>query len=886
MTVAANLNPVSTHTGNGSTTEFVIGWDYKDDIGVYVDGVEVPFIASGDGIKAVISPAPAVDATIVLRRATDIVQLTDFVDLQKFPGNAVEEAVDRLTDIAQEHDANFGRTMMAPPGTPKIDLPYGEDLTGKLLLGVSANALEAVSLTSLAVAIDPNLPVSAVPSFVLQTLKSLPPMLDGTVVNTSGYWTFGDGGHGTYIWAANSTAADNGVTVIARAAVGDGRYLLQYDSVIRIRQAGARDNTQSTADQMPYIQACHDAFPSGGIIWIDATVVGVGFIVETSAICRRGRMFRGIPNFSQLDLNDNFPDHAGVFEQDMTHEEGRFYQHNVHMTWLWLSGLVIDMRGKDGPCRARKLRRHFTYTDCSYLYIRGNPNYPQNSLTAYHTDKSILNGAESLPSACFLYHDHETNVVSDDCFAPAAYEMLGMNFPGLGRLANNITISGGRIHGFITAVHLEGHDNLIIDLLTNPPLGDANDPINLNEGNMRYMGKVSAGVYSDAEPNGHNVRFNFPRGRTNRLISLWVERIDGRGAVRVDNASSSKLSGVMVDNCTAIEHPEQVIDTVKPLGFRAVYTGADGTTGNQVEIVTATGASVDELENFPKGARIVVHSFDADRRDGVSIEGHARDGHSHTTIAESVYSGGKTLVTVMDAVCDQWTAGAEREDVATRIDDTTLTINGNWEVQFGVGEKVSYHKPNHGFADSHVVSRSHGPHPTDPAGYPAGVTTIVTVDPIVTEGAGIAFSHFDYNRNPFRYANKIFEPEITSEIVNVRQVLHAAGFVNGSVDGAEECTITGGNLNISSGNLEVLAASGTADNLDKITGLNEDGAIIHLRLGLPGIETITVRQNMGGNKAIYTNTGADIVMTAAHHEMMLRYNLLMDRWVHIGGNTV
>ena len=783
--------------------------------------------------------------------------------------------LNRQAAVDVELRRDLDRAGLAPPGQDPIVLPWGQDLTGKLLLGTAHDVLAPVDPSSLLSAVNPNLPVSAVPSFTLQTLKTLPPMLDGTVVNTSGYYQAGDGGGGSYIYDAQSTLADNGGTVIKPAGVPSGRYLLQHNGMVSVRQFGARSTELDVTDQSIYFQAAHDAMAAvKGIVWVPPTATGTGFMLIQPLICRRTVRWRGVPNYSRLVTSDARLDHSGFFEQDMSHEEGRFYKHGTHTSWRWLHGLVLDMRGKtNGPMRARKLRRHYNYVTCSYLYIIGNQSQKHMALSWYHTDKSIITQATGLPSACFGYHNKDINVIVDDCYAPSSFEMLGLNFPGLGRLANNNTISGGRFTGYHTAVRIQGHDNQLIDVTTNPTSNVLQTPIMMDESDFHYRGKSGA-TFSDATPNGHHTRFDFSRGRNNTIDSNWVEQADETVFALVDNANTSRLSGLTVwPSSTALEFPEQIMDIVRPPGDRAAQ---NGNATNQIVIKDAAGNDVNEQDNYPAGAGVVVHSFDPDRRDGTDMAGDQFDGHSFTTITASVFSGGKTIITLADNVADQWTCGVERQDIAARVDDTTLTIHGDWRVQYAVGERIVYHKPNHGVASSNIVSRSYD------AG--TGKTTIVCTTPIVTEPGGVAYATYSYNRNTIMYGNGIHFPRTDHQEV-VSEKITSRHFINGAESGPEACTIKSGALTITSGNLTILPESGTTDNLDKITGLNDDGTIIHLRPDNAPTNTITVRHATGGSNSIYTNTGASVVLSAAHHEIILRYNASMVRWVQIGGNT-
>ena len=74
-------------------------------------------------------------------------------------------------------------------------------------------------------------------------------------VSTSGYYTTGDGGSGTYWYnAADTTSADNGGTIIV-STVDGSRWYLAVTGPISVRQFGAKGIGSSFNDG-PFIQAC------------------------------------------------------------------------------------------------------------------------------------------------------------------------------------------------------------------------------------------------------------------------------------------------------------------------------------------------------------------------------------------------------------------------------------------------------------------------------------------------------------------------------------------------------------------------------------------------------------------------------------------------------
>ena len=72
---------IVTYTGDGSTTQYVITFEYisRDDVVVTIDGVAATFSFVND-TTVEFSSAPAVDATIVIKRGTPSAPLVDFTD--------------------------------------------------------------------------------------------------------------------------------------------------------------------------------------------------------------------------------------------------------------------------------------------------------------------------------------------------------------------------------------------------------------------------------------------------------------------------------------------------------------------------------------------------------------------------------------------------------------------------------------------------------------------------------------------------------------------------------------------------------------------------------------------------------------------------------------
>ena len=126
MTVSSTTTKNS-YTGNGSTTVFAYGFKIFDDDDIKVilrttaTGTEtvqtktthytVSGVGSASGGNITFGTAPPATQTVVLLRTTAQTQLTDYVPNDPFPADAHEDALDKLTFIAQEIQEELGRSL-------------------------------------------------------------------------------------------------------------------------------------------------------------------------------------------------------------------------------------------------------------------------------------------------------------------------------------------------------------------------------------------------------------------------------------------------------------------------------------------------------------------------------------------------------------------------------------------------------------------------------------------------------------------------------------------------------------------------------------------------------------------------------------------------------
>jgi len=125
MTISSTTVKVS-YSGNGSTTVFAYTFKILDDDEIQViirssTGTEtiktktthytVSGVGSAGGGNITFLTAPASGETVVLKRNTTKTQETDYVANDPFPANSHEEALDRVTMIAQEIQEELGRSI-------------------------------------------------------------------------------------------------------------------------------------------------------------------------------------------------------------------------------------------------------------------------------------------------------------------------------------------------------------------------------------------------------------------------------------------------------------------------------------------------------------------------------------------------------------------------------------------------------------------------------------------------------------------------------------------------------------------------------------------------------------------------------------------------------
>ncbi len=127
MTVSNSTNRVS-YSGNGTLTTFAYSFKIfdQDDLTVILrasNGTEtvqtittnytVTGVGSASGGNVVFGTAPASGVTVVILREMDLEQGLDLVANDPFPAGSLEDSLDKLTFMVQQHDEQLGRAIKA-----------------------------------------------------------------------------------------------------------------------------------------------------------------------------------------------------------------------------------------------------------------------------------------------------------------------------------------------------------------------------------------------------------------------------------------------------------------------------------------------------------------------------------------------------------------------------------------------------------------------------------------------------------------------------------------------------------------------------------------------------------------------------------------------------
>ena len=167
MTVTTTPNKVS-FSANGSTTVFAYNFKIFADADLTViirasDGTETTKTltthytvsgagsSSGGNVTFTSGNTPANGETVVIKRELDVTQSTDYVANDPFPAASHEDALDRLTMIAQQQTEEIGRSIVFPDtDTAATTIPNSVTRANKFLGFGSSGEVAVLSSTGTA----------------------------------------------------------------------------------------------------------------------------------------------------------------------------------------------------------------------------------------------------------------------------------------------------------------------------------------------------------------------------------------------------------------------------------------------------------------------------------------------------------------------------------------------------------------------------------------------------------------------------------------------------------------------------------------------------------------------------------------------------------------
>lgn len=289
MTVSSTTTQISYH-GDGSTVAFSVPFPFIEDSHIIATLVLV-----SDGSSAVTSAytltgagnpsggtltmdtAPSALYDLYIRREVPITQETDYITDDPFPAQSHEDALDKLTMIAQQNGYTADRSIRlrdedTSPGTD-LFLPLAAD---RALMSLAFTVGGAVTVAApVAVTVASGSAIQSANSVI--AAKALTGLVNNQFVKLTGYYAANDGGGGDLIYSSGSAAtADNGM-VFALDSM-PGRLLRLLNGQPRnVRMFGAKGD--GVTDDLPAFNAAVSSFGPNLGIADDPSYVGGELII-------------------------------------------------------------------------------------------------------------------------------------------------------------------------------------------------------------------------------------------------------------------------------------------------------------------------------------------------------------------------------------------------------------------------------------------------------------------------------------------------------------------------------------------------------------------------------------------------------------------------------
>lgn len=226
-------------------------------------------VSGGNGatgtVTTIVGGAHAVQVgdVITISRKVPLTQLTNYTNSGPLTAAMIGASFDKLTEIAQQLNLVGAASLQFQPDetlsgvlskTARAGNVVGFDQLGRIQFYPPATTAITGSAAQFA-------------SVALLRLGSVAAVTNGTAVVTSGYYSAGDGGGGTFVWNSTSTDADNGGTIIQVTGVVTGRWLLSYSNSLSVKQFGAKcdgsTNDTTAINNAAAVGSAFLVFPTG-----------------------------------------------------------------------------------------------------------------------------------------------------------------------------------------------------------------------------------------------------------------------------------------------------------------------------------------------------------------------------------------------------------------------------------------------------------------------------------------------------------------------------------------------------------------------------------------------------------------------------------------------
>lgn len=314
MTVSTTTSSVGPYSCNGSTTEFPVTFPFleDDDLVVYlIDSngdsttltIDTHYTVTGAGGASGTVTTVATYAsgnTILIDRVVDLLQETDLENQATYYPEVLEDALDKLTMIAQQLYSGVSRSIKFPTSDLPITdpvLPSRDERLGKFL--------QFDAVTGQPIATSQTIDVADYTGMAFETVADLrlsdpDTLAAGQLAVVGGYYAAGDGGGGPLrVWATSGAPyTDNGGSVIVpTTGDGSGAWVFEHSGMVNVKWFGAYGDNVN--DDTSAIQAAIDSIVEGAVV----LPAGDYMISDTIQILKNNIELYGL-NTATLDVED------------------------------------------------------------------------------------------------------------------------------------------------------------------------------------------------------------------------------------------------------------------------------------------------------------------------------------------------------------------------------------------------------------------------------------------------------------------------------------------------------------------------------------------------------------------------------------------------------